>query len=48
MPRGRPSRLVVFDRLDRSVEELINVGGLPSPAEAENIWEGMWYEETHH
>jgi hypothetical protein len=48
MPRGRPSRLVVFDRLDKSVEELWNVGGLPSPAEAESIWEGIWYEETHH
>jgi Fic family protein len=49
MPRGRPSRLAVFDRLDRAVEELFNVGGLfPSPAEAESIWEGIWYEETHH
>ncbi len=45
--RGRPSRLVVFDRLDRAVEELLSVGGLPSPAEAEAIWEGIWYEETH-
>jgi hypothetical protein len=44
---GRPSRLAVFDRLDRSVDELMNVGGLPHPAEAEGIWEGIWYEETH-
>jgi Fic/DOC family len=49
MPGGRPSRLVIFDRLDRAVEELFQVGGLsPSPAEAESIWEGIWYEETHH
>lgn len=48
MPPGRPSRLTVFDRLDRAVEELTNVGGLPHPAENESIWEGIWYEETHH
>lgn len=48
MPRGRPSRLAVFDRLDRAVDELANVGGLPHPAENESIWEGIWYEETHH
>ena len=45
--RGRPSRLAVFDRLDREVEELYHVGGLPLPSEAEDIWEGIWYEETH-
>jgi Fic family protein len=48
MPRGRPSRVAVFDRLDRSVEELSKIGGLPHPAENESIWEGIWYEETHH
>lgn len=48
MSRGRPSRLAVFDRLDRAVDELANVGGLPHPAESEDIWEGIWYEETHH
>ncbi len=48
MPRGRPSRRAIFDRLDRAVDELANVGGLPRPAEAESIWEGIWYEETHH
>lgn len=45
---GRPSRLAIFDRLDNAVDELLNVGGLPQPAEAEAIWEGIWYEETHH
>lgn len=48
MARGRPSRLAVFDRLDRAVEELNGVGGLPHPAEAEGIWDGIWFEETHH
>jgi len=48
MPIGQPSRLAIFDRLDRAVDELAHVGGLPRPAEAESIWEGIWYEETHH
>lgn len=48
MPRGRPSRTSVFASLDRAVEELRGVGGLPRPEEAEEIWEGIWYEETHH
>lgn len=48
MARGRPSRRAVFDRLDQAVRELDGVGGLPHPAEAEGIWEGIWYEETHH
>ena len=45
--RGRPSRLAIFDRLDRAVEDLAQVGGLPRPEEAAEIWEGIWYEETH-
>ena len=24
------------------------MGGLPSPAEADGIWRGIWYEEVHH
>src|SRR2546421_1941834 len=48
LTRGRPSRQAVFDRLDRAVAELQEIGGLPGPAEAESIWEGIWYEETHH
>jgi fido (protein-threonine AMPylation protein) len=38
----------VLDSLDRAVEDLVQVGGLPLPAEAEGIWEGIWHEETHH
>jgi Fic family protein len=44
---GRPSRVVIYRQLDRAVAELENVGGLPLPAEAEGIWEGIWVEETH-
>ena len=51
MPRsspGRPSREDVLCTLDRAVADLVSVGGLPLPAEAEAIWEGIWYEEAHH
>jgi hypothetical protein len=48
LPVGRPNRQTIFENLDRAVVELYNVGGLPRPEEAEEIWEGIWYEETHH
>ena len=45
---GRPSRLAIFDRFNRALGDLYNtVGGLPLPIESEEIWEGIWYEETH-
>src|SRR5712692_5793769 len=46
--RGRPSRADVLRSLDRAIDDLHSVGGLPLPAEADAIWEGIWYEETHH
>lgn len=46
--RGRPSRADVLRTLDRAVDDLRSVGGLPSPLEAHAIWEGIWYEEAHH
>lgn len=46
--RGRPSREDVLRALDRALEDLTSVGGLPSPVEADAIWEGIWYEEAHH
>lgn len=46
--RGRPSRGAVIAALDRAVEDLAAVGGLPLPAESEEIWKGLWHEETHH
>ncbi|MDQ3647680.1 MAG: hypothetical protein M3433_03685 [Actinomycetota bacterium] len=49
MPKpGRPSRAAVLSSLDGAVDDLTQVGGLPLPDEAESIWEGIWYEETHH
>ncbi|MHB8468820.1 MAG: Fic family protein [Gaiellaceae bacterium] len=46
--RGRPSRAEVLRSLDRALDDLHSVGGLPLPAEADAIWEGIWYEEAHH
>lgn len=46
--RGRPSREEVLRALDRAVDDLRGVGGLPLPVEADAIWEGIWYEEAHH
>jgi len=46
--RGRPSREDVLRTLDRAIDDLRSVGGLPLPVEADAIWEGIWYEEAHH
>jgi Fic family protein len=45
--RGRPRRTTVYSATDQSLEDLKRVGGLPHPAEAEDIWRGIWHEETH-
>ena len=46
---GRPSHSEVYERLQIQVNELRkNLGGLPLPEEASDIWKGMWYEEAHH
>ena len=47
--RGRPARATVYERLRVQIAELRErMGGLPSPAEAEGIWRGIWLEEAHH
>ncbi len=46
--RGRPSRADVLHALDQAIDDLQTVGGLPLPAEADSIWEGIWFEEAHH
>src|SRR5881397_2220984 len=46
--RGRPSREAVLRGLDRAIDDLRSVGGLPLPVEADAIWERIWYEEAHH
>src|SRR5579872_7260321 len=45
--RGRKSRLDIYARLDDALEQLKRVGGLPSPAEAEDMWGDIWYAEAH-
>lgn len=47
--RGRPPRAALYERLHVQIVELRErLGGLPSPAEAEGIWRGIWLEEAHH
>lgn len=49
MARGRPSRQTIYDRLEEAIEDLRGrMGGLPSPAEAEEIWDELWHQEAHH
>lgn len=49
MVRGRPSRSTVYRRLDTALTELRDrLGGLPTPAEARDIWSAIWHEEAHH
>src|SRR3954469_19017373 len=46
--RGRPSRAAIHERLASEVDELrARLGGLPLPAEAEDIWTQIWYQEAH-
>lgn len=45
---GRTSRVRLFGELDNQVEELWSAfGGLPKPADAAEIWKGIWLEEAH-
>jgi fido (protein-threonine AMPylation protein) len=44
----RPSRDLIYQRLETSVAGLSSVGGLPLPAEAKEIWKDIWHEEAHH
>lgn len=47
-PRGRPLRSSIHERLAIEVRELRErLGGLPRPAEAEDIWRNIWYHEAH-
>lgn len=49
MARGRPSRQTIYDRLEEAIDDLrTRMGGLPSPAEAEEIWDELWHQEAHH
>lgn len=49
MVRGRPSRASVYARLNSAIAEFYHqLGGLPSPAQAELIWADIWHLEAHH
>lgn len=45
---GRPSRASIYQAMDEAIRELRErFGGLPTPAEAEDIWADLWHEEAH-
>ncbi|MGH3545079.1 MAG: Fic family protein, partial [Mycobacteriales bacterium] len=47
--RGRPSRAVVYERLNKALAELNQrYGGIPNPQEAQLIWDDIWHQEAHH
>jgi Fic family protein len=47
--RGRPTRQLVYQRLDDAIADLReHLGGLPSPTDAEGIWTSIWYQDAHH
>lgn len=49
MSRGRPSRAVVYARLEHALDELWGrLGGLPTPQEAQYVWSDIWHLEAHH
>jgi hypothetical protein len=46
---GRPARVAVYEQLHAQATELRErFGGLPAPDRAEEIWHGIWVEESHH
>jgi Fic family protein len=39
----------VYERLEQAIAELNGrFGGLPSPHEAQSIWDDIWHQEAHH
>jgi Fic family protein len=47
-PRGRPSRVAVYQRFATTIDELGRYGGLPTPLEAKQLWDDVWHLEAHH
>jgi hypothetical protein len=40
---------MIYARLDEAIKDLdFRLGGLPRPAEAEDIWDDLWHQEAHH
>lgn len=48
IPRGRPSRVAVYQRFATAIGELGRYGGLPTPVEARQLWDDLWHLEAHH
>ncbi len=49
MTRGRPTRQSIYNLLEEAIDDLrTRLGGLPAPAEAEEIWDDLWHQEAHH
>lgn len=49
MAGGRPSRATVYVRLEEAIADLNQrLRGLPTPLEAEAIWDDLWHQEAHH
>jgi len=46
--RGRPTRQSVYSAVDDEKSALDRIGGLPHPSVAGDIWDSIWFEETHH
>lgn len=46
--RGRKSRRDLYASVDDALRELARIGGLLTPAEAEDIWGDIWFAEVHH
>lgn len=46
-PGGRPTRRSIHERLIEEVTALADVGGLPKPEEAQEIWRTIWFHEAH-
>jgi hypothetical protein len=45
---GRSNRTAPYERLNAQIVALLDeLGGLPSPAHAAQIWRGIWIEEAH-
>jgi fido (protein-threonine AMPylation protein) len=45
---GRPSRKDLLEALDQARIDLQGIGGLPEPIVFQDVWAGIWTEETHH
>lgn len=47
MSRGRPSTKQLLESLDQARGDLAIIGGLPEPTVFQDVWAGIWTEETH-